>query len=90
MVTWMFELFMVLLFGVQWFCSPFPVESCSEMKLMQTCHSTSHFNVPFVFLVSMQVGLNSQCCPMAVGLFLFAAFCRYVVSCYLYRRLGNA
>jgi hypothetical protein len=44
------ELFMVLPFGVQWFCSPFPVERCSEMKLMQTCRSTSPFNVPFFYV----------------------------------------
>jgi hypothetical protein len=31
-VNWMLELFMVLLFGVQWFCSPFPIERCSEME----------------------------------------------------------
>jgi hypothetical protein len=31
-----FELFMVLLYGVQWFCSPFPVERCAEMELVQT------------------------------------------------------
>jgi hypothetical protein len=50
MVNWIFELFMVLLFGVQWFFNLFPVERCSEMKLMQTCRSTSHFNVPFVYV----------------------------------------
>ncbi|EFX86671.1 hypothetical protein DAPPUDRAFT_313023 [Daphnia pulex] len=37
-----FELFAVLLFGVQWFCSPFPVDRCSEMELVQTRSSTSH------------------------------------------------
>jgi hypothetical protein len=45
------QLFM-LLFGVHWSCSPFPVERCSEMELVQTCSSTSHLNVSFV--VSMQ------------------------------------
>jgi hypothetical protein len=42
MVSVMLKLFMVLLFGVQWFCSPFPVERCSEMELVQTCSSTTH------------------------------------------------
>jgi hypothetical protein len=32
MVNLMFELFMVWLFGVQWFCSPLPDERCSEME----------------------------------------------------------
>ncbi|EFX62766.1 hypothetical protein DAPPUDRAFT_336458 [Daphnia pulex] len=40
-VSLMSELFMVLLFGVQWFCSSFPVERCPEMELVQTCSSTS-------------------------------------------------
>ena len=33
---------------------------------------------------------NNRCRLMAAGLILSAAFCRYVVSCYLYRRWGNA
>ncbi len=33
LVSFMFELFMVLLFGVQWFWSPYPVERCSEADL---------------------------------------------------------
>ncbi|EFX85908.1 hypothetical protein DAPPUDRAFT_237470 [Daphnia pulex] len=44
------ELFTLLLFGVQWFCSPFPVERCSEMEFVQTCSSTSHLNVSFVYV----------------------------------------
>ncbi|EFX80816.1 hypothetical protein DAPPUDRAFT_318241 [Daphnia pulex] len=44
------ELFTLLLFGVQWFCSPFPVERCSEMEFkVQTC-SSSHLNVSFVYV----------------------------------------
>ncbi|EFX87848.1 hypothetical protein DAPPUDRAFT_235035 [Daphnia pulex] len=33
------ELFTLLLFGVQWFCSPFAVERCSEMefKTVRSC-----------------------------------------------------
>ncbi|EFX86609.1 hypothetical protein DAPPUDRAFT_307889, partial [Daphnia pulex] len=54
----MFELFLVLLFGEQWFCSPFPVERCSEMELVQTCSSTSHLNVSFVY-VGVHAVLNS-------------------------------
>jgi hypothetical protein len=46
------QLFTLLLFGVHWFCSLFPVERCSEMELVQTCSSTSHLNVSFV--VSIQ------------------------------------
>jgi hypothetical protein len=42
-------MFMVLLFGVQWFCSPFPIERCPEMELVKTCSSTSHSNVSFVY-----------------------------------------
>jgi hypothetical protein len=44
------ELFTLLLFGVQWFCSPFPVERCSEMEFVQTCRSISHLNVSFVYV----------------------------------------
>ncbi|EFX85852.1 hypothetical protein DAPPUDRAFT_313712 [Daphnia pulex] len=44
------ELFTLLLFGVQWLCSPFPVERCSEMEFVQTCSSTSHLNVSFVYV----------------------------------------
>jgi hypothetical protein len=50
MVSLLFELFMVLLFGVQWFCCHFPVEKCTEMELVQTCSSTSHLNVSFFYV----------------------------------------
>ncbi|XP_046438764.1 uncharacterized protein LOC124190230 [Daphnia pulex] len=51
MVSWSeLELFTLLLFGVQWFCSPLPVERCSEMEFVQTCSSTSHLNVTFVYV----------------------------------------
>ena len=72
-------MFMVLLCGVQWFCSPFPVERCSEMEFVQTCSSTSHLNVSFVY-----VGLHALCIveQLDVGLILSVAFCRYVVSWY--------
>jgi hypothetical protein len=43
---------------IQWFCSPFLVERCSEMELVQTCSSTSHLNVSFVY-VSVYEVLNS-------------------------------
>jgi hypothetical protein len=56
-----FELFTVLLFGVQWFYSPYPVNRCSEMELVQTCSSTSHLNVTFayVFVHASYAVLNS-------------------------------
>jgi hypothetical protein len=46
----LFTMLHLLLFGVQWFCSPFPVERCSEMEFVQTCSSTSHLNVSFVYV----------------------------------------
>ena len=50
MVSLMFELFMVLLFGVKWVCCHFPFERCAEMELRQTCSSTSYFNVLFPYV----------------------------------------
>jgi hypothetical protein len=44
------EPFTLLQFGVQWFCSPFPVERCPEMELMQTYSSTSYMNVSFAYV----------------------------------------
>ena len=35
---------MVLMFGVQWFCSPIPIE------FVHNCSSTSHLNVSFVYV----------------------------------------
>ncbi|EFX88825.1 hypothetical protein DAPPUDRAFT_311218 [Daphnia pulex] len=57
MVSLMFELSMVLLFGVKWVCSHFPLERCGEMELRQTCSSTSYFNVLFPMFVSVSVEL---------------------------------
>jgi hypothetical protein len=89
MVSVMLELFMVLPFGVQWFCSPFPVERCSEMELVQTCSSTSVLNVSFAYVgvhaydvlkswfeLSM---LPDGCRSCFIGCILSD-----VVSCYLY------
>ncbi len=50
MVCFIFELFMVLPYGVQWFCSPIPVERCAEMELAQTCSWTSYLNVSFAYV----------------------------------------
>jgi hypothetical protein len=46
---------------VQWFCSYFPVERCAEMELVQTCSSTSHLNVLFVYVgvLAVYAVLNS-------------------------------
>ena len=63
MVSVMFELFMVLLFGVKWVYSHFPPERCAEMELRQTCSSTSYSMCYFPMFVSVSVeavGLNSQ------------------------------
>ncbi|XP_046633104.1 uncharacterized protein LOC124312660 [Daphnia pulicaria] len=43
-VSLMFELLMVLMFGVQWFCSPIPIE------FVHNCSSTSHLNVSFIYV----------------------------------------
>jgi hypothetical protein len=82
---------MALPFGVQWFCSPFLVERCSEMEFVQTC--SCQFNITLKCVICICLCLcskcrveesgysNSQCCLLAVGLVLSAALCRYVVSC---------
>jgi hypothetical protein len=64
MVSFMFELLMVLLYGVQWFCRPFPVERCDEMEPVQTCSWISYFiNVSFSY-----VGVHA----------VYAALCKIV------------
>jgi hypothetical protein len=40
------------------YCSHFPVKRCTEMELVQTCSSTSYFNVSFASVGAHAV-LNS-------------------------------
>jgi hypothetical protein len=62
---------MVLLFGVQWFCSPFPIKRCSEMEFGVDLQ----FNITLKCLISLcwcpcsVEQLGKICCLTAVGLF---------------------
>jgi hypothetical protein len=97
MVRFMFELFWCCYLGYSGFAVILKLKDALlkwSLCRLAVQHHTLMCHLPM--LVSMQyircwtVVQNSRCCPMDVGLILSAAFCRYIVSCHLYHRWGNA
>jgi hypothetical protein len=46
LISWALKLLMVVVSGVQWCDSHFPIERWTEMDLLQTSCSTSYFSLP--------------------------------------------
>jgi hypothetical protein len=63
---------------------------CADLQFNNTLKMCHLPMLVSMHMLCWKVGLNSQGCLMAVGLVLSVAFCRHVVSCYLYRLWGNA